>query len=152
MEDAMLQSSSPPPESVLGKRTHREGEPGHGSDTELDEEGSSTTQSQPAPPSIRNVTGLVQQFVSKKKLRPEQRDEVDTFLLVSDLIDVLRCLWMNFGQDTALGRQAKLFVCVLALGNKLDNIRSAAPPYQLSEELKVRIVISSYSATSLNHP
>jgi hypothetical protein len=86
MEDAMLQSSSPPPESVLGKRTRREGEPGHGSDTGVDEEDPLTTQSQPAPPSISNVTGFTQQYVSKKKLRPEQRDEVDTFLLVSDFI------------------------------------------------------------------
>jgi hypothetical protein len=89
MEDAMLQLSSPPPESVLGKRTHREGEPGHGSDTELDEEGPSTTQSQPASLSIHNVTGSTQQYMSKKKLRPEQSDEVDTFLLVSDFISIL---------------------------------------------------------------
>jgi hypothetical protein len=86
MEDAMLQSSSPPPESVLGKRAHREDEPGRGSDTEVDEEDPSTIQPQLAPPSIRNVTGFTQQYVSKKKLRPEQRDEVDTFLLVRDFI------------------------------------------------------------------
>ena len=45
------------------------------------------------------------------------------------------------GQDTPLGRQAKLFACILALENKLDTIRSAAPPYQLSDELKVCITI-----------
>jgi hypothetical protein len=41
-------------------------------------------------------------------------------------------------QDTALGRKAKIFVNQLAIENKLDAIRSAAPAYQLSEELKVR--------------
>ncbi|KAF8229661.1 hypothetical protein L208DRAFT_1424052 [Tricholoma matsutake] len=41
--------------------------------------------------------------------------------------------------DTALGRQAKLLACVFALENKLDTIRSAAPPYQLSDELKTNV-------------
>jgi hypothetical protein len=101
---------------------------------------------------ISNVTGSTQRYASKKKLRPKQHDEVDAFLLVSAIIDMLRCLWMNIGQDMALGHQAKLFVHVLALENKLNTIRSAVPPYQLSEELKVRKAISSYSATSINCP
>jgi len=41
--------------------------------------------------------------------------------------------------DTVLGRQAKLFACILALENKVDTFRSAAPPYQLSDELKTNI-------------
>lgn len=41
-------------------------------------------------------------------------------------------------KDTVLGRQAKLFIGMLSLENKVDNFRSATPPYQLSEELKVR--------------
>lgn len=49
-------------------------------------------------------------------------------------------LCLTFFQDTALGRQAKLFVCMLSVENKIDTFRSAAPPYQLSEELKVRII------------
>jgi len=121
MEDAMLASSSPPPETVLGKRTRPDDNSAVDADTELDEQGPSTLIRQP-PPSISNVTAATLRFASKKKLRPEQRDELDVFLL-----------------DTALGRQVKLFVCVLALENKLDTIRSAAPPYKLSEELKTNI-------------
>jgi hypothetical protein len=89
-----------------------------------------TTQFQLVLPSISNVTGSTQQYASKKKLHPKQHNEVDAFLLVSAVIDMLRCLWMNIGQDTALGHQAKLFVHMLALENKLDTIRSAAPLYQ----------------------
>ncbi|KDR65174.1 hypothetical protein GALMADRAFT_44440, partial [Galerina marginata CBS 339.88] len=40
---------------------------------------------------------------------------------------------------TALGRQAKLFVCLLSVENKVDAFRSAAPPYQVSDELKTNI-------------
>ena len=62
------------------------------------------------------------------------------------------CLIIGHWLDTVLGRQAKLLACVFALENKLDTIRSAAPPYQLSDsdELKVCInIISFYSAPSL---
>jgi len=44
-------------------------------------------------------------------------------------------------QDMALGQKAKLFVSQLTLENKLDAIRSAAPAYQISEELKVWIAV-----------
>ena len=44
-----------------------------------------------------------------------------------------------------LGRQAKLFVGMLSLENKVDAFRSAAPPYQLSEELKVLPTFSHFS-------
>ena len=37
----------------------------------------------------------------------------------------------------ALGRQTKLFVCLLSAENKIDAFRSTAPPYQVSEALKV---------------
>lgn len=46
----------------------------------------------------------------------------------------------TFFQDTALGRQAKLFTCLLSIENKVDSFRSATPPYQLSEELKVSMI------------
>ncbi|KJA19533.1 hypothetical protein HYPSUDRAFT_143746, partial [Hypholoma sublateritium FD-334 SS-4] len=36
-------------------------------------------------------------------------------------------------------RQAKLFVCVLSIENKVDAFRSAAPPYQVSDELKTNV-------------
>jgi hypothetical protein len=141
LEDATNRSSSPPPEVVLGKRT-REGSPGDGSDTDLDDDGGEQDASTTKQPSISNVTASTQWYALKKKLRPEQHDELDAFLLVSFVVDISSGhLSLNVGQDTALGRQAKLFACVLALDSKLNTIRSAAPPYQLSDELKVCLMI-----------
>lgn len=81
LEDAMLSSSSPPPEPVLGKRTRQEGDNDEG-----DVEDNATT---PAPQvqtsflSISNTTAAALRYATNKKLRPEQRDEVEAFLLVS---------------------------------------------------------------------
>ena len=136
MEDAMLRLS-PPPETVLGKRTWEEDNDGN-VDTEPDEDPPPT--SQPSPPSVSNVADATRRYALKKKLRPEQRDEMDAFLLMSAPSIYLRCLCLNLGQDNALGQQAKLFACVLSLENKVDAFRSAAPPYQLSNELKVSII------------
>jgi len=77
----MLASSSPPPESVLGKR-RRSTDAIDGNDTEPDEQGSSTTRPQSELPSISNESAIVRRYAATKKLRPEQLDEVDTFLLV----------------------------------------------------------------------
>jgi len=41
------------------------------------------------------------------------------------------------GKDTALGCQAKLFVCVLSVENKINTFWLAALPYQVLDELKV---------------
>jgi hypothetical protein len=86
MEDAMLASSSPLPESVLGKRTRSADDPGDGGDTEPDEPGASGTWPRSELPSISNVAAIVFRYATTKKLRPEQRDEVDAFLLVSAII------------------------------------------------------------------
>ena len=84
MEDAMLRSSLTP-EPVLRKR-NRQGDDllQDGVDTEPDEDPSLPTQPQPLSPSIKNVTAAALRYSVKKKLQPEQRDEVDAFLLVSD--------------------------------------------------------------------
>ncbi|KJA14234.1 hypothetical protein HYPSUDRAFT_208899 [Hypholoma sublateritium FD-334 SS-4] len=71
---------------------------------------------------MSNLTAATLRYATKKKLRPEQRDEVEAFF-----------------SDTVLGRQAKLFIGMMSLENKVDAFRSATPPYQLSEELKVNI-------------
>ncbi len=78
MEDAMLRSS-PTPEPVLGKRTHNSAD---GDDTEPEDE-PTTTQSDSSLPLSSNVAAVTVRYAAKKKLRPEQRDEVDAFLLVS---------------------------------------------------------------------
>lgn len=82
MQDTMLRSS-PPPESALGKRVRQDDSLGdNDGDTEPDED-SETPQPQCSPPSISNITAATLRYASKKKLRPEQRDEVEAFLLVS---------------------------------------------------------------------
>lgn len=86
MEDAMLRSS-PPPEITLGKRA-RQGDGDDrrnqdGTDTDPEETPtSSTTPRHSSLPSLSNVTAATLRYASKKKLRPDQRDEVDAFLLV----------------------------------------------------------------------
>ncbi|KAF8229662.1 hypothetical protein L208DRAFT_1401851 [Tricholoma matsutake] len=79
----MNRSSSPPPEVVLGKQTH-EGEPGDGNDSESDKDDPrNATQGASTIPSISNVTASTQRYALKKKLRPEQCDELDTLLVSS---------------------------------------------------------------------
>ena len=78
IEDAMMRSS-PPPEPVLGKRVHDD-EP-EASDGEPEE--SSGEHPQHLSPSIGNLTAAALRYAVKKKLRPEQRDDVEAFFLVS---------------------------------------------------------------------
>lgn len=122
LEDAMLRSS-PPPEQVLGKRTRQQNDDREGGDSGS-EEGTPAilAQAQQLAPSHGNVTAATWRYATYKKLRAEQRDELEGFL-----------------QETALGRQAKLFVSVLSVENKIDAFRSATPPYQVSDELKTNI-------------
>ena len=141
MEDAMMRSS-PTPEPVLGKWGHQADSLTDGDDTE-------PNNGLPSTPSISNVAAATLWYVLKKKLRPEQRDEIDAFLLVSTPLMYILGLCLNIDQDTALGWQAKLFASILALENKVDTFRSAAPPYQLSDELKV-CVNPVLSASLLN--
>ena len=139
VENAMMRSSPAPdpmPESALGKQQHGVDDSTDGNDTEPNNESPSTTQLQSLP-SISNVATATLCYALKKKLHPEQCEEVDAFLLVSTPLTYLLCLWLNIGQDSALGQQAKLFTCILSLENKVDAFRSAVPPYQLSDELKV---------------
>jgi hypothetical protein len=77
---------------VLGKRTCGDGS-GKGSDPELDEDsprngkqGALVVQAQSSQPSISNVMASTLRYASKKKLCPEQCDELDAFILVSFLI------------------------------------------------------------------
>jgi hypothetical protein len=133
----MLQSSSPP-HSVLGRRSRHEGD----TDTEPD------TVEPHALPEISNVSAAVMRYATKKKLRPEQRDDLNSFLTVSSCLYYYISHTDKIFQDTALGRTAKVFVNLLVLENKLDTIRSAAPAYQLSEELKVTVIVLNRPATN----
>ena len=84
LADAMMRSS-PPPEQLLGKRGRADDHPGDGEGDEDSEpeDGSSTTPLQPSTPSISNVVAVALRYASKKKLRPDQRDEVEAFFSVS---------------------------------------------------------------------
>lgn len=92
LEESMMRSS-PPPESVLGKRTRGLDDTTDGNDTEPDN-GSPSTEPQPLP-SISNVAAATLRYAFKKKLRPEQREEVDAFLLVSTPLICLLHLWLS---------------------------------------------------------
>ena len=80
--DAMFRSS-PPPEQVLGKRAHEHDDEQEGGDTEPEEGTSASAQVQLAVPSLSNVTAATLRYATHKKLRAEQRDELDAFLQVS---------------------------------------------------------------------
>ena len=82
LEDAMMRSSSPPPEPLLGKRVHDDQEDGgHGTETEEDE--SPTTRPQPSSVSASNLTAAALRYATQKKLRLEQSEEVEAFFSVS---------------------------------------------------------------------
>lgn len=85
--DAM-ERSSPPPEPLLGKRTHdgQDNEQEAGDTTEPDEGGSTTDSTRAQEPSFGNITVATLRYASHKKLRSEQRDEVEAFLQVSIFI------------------------------------------------------------------
>lgn len=87
-EEALMEAmmrSSPPPEPLLGKRVRDDDQPGDNDDhgTDADEEGPSITQLQPSIPSISNLTAATLRYAAKKKLRPDQRDEIEAFFSVS---------------------------------------------------------------------
>ena len=89
LEDAMLRSS-PPPEQVLGKRTHEEGDEQEdgdepGGDTDLEERTSASAHAQSLAPSLANITDATLRYATYKKLRSEQRDKLEAFLQVSTL-------------------------------------------------------------------
>jgi hypothetical protein len=115
MEEAMMASSSPPPELVLGKRRRSVNEPVDGGDTEPEEQGSSIAPPQSELPSITNVAATVRRYAAIKKLRPEQRDEVDAFLSVSIIILWRSCL-LKFGSINRIMLSADrpncLYVCL----------------------------------------
>ena len=82
LAEAMMRSS-PPPEPLLGKRVRDNDQPAEDDhDSEADEEVPPTTHLQPSIPSISNLTAATLRYAAKKKLRPEQRDEVEAFFSV----------------------------------------------------------------------
>ena len=101
MEDAMMRSS-PTPEPVLGKQACQADSSTDGNATEPNDGPPSTMQPQSLP-SISNVAAATLWYVLKKKLHPEQCDEVDAFLLVSTPLTYLLGLCLNIDQDMALG-------------------------------------------------
>lgn len=84
MEAAMMRSSSPPVEPALGKRTRDEGG-AEDNDSTGPGDGKPLPSAANAPqvqPSLSNVITATLQYAARKKLRPEQRNEVEVFLLV----------------------------------------------------------------------
>ncbi len=84
--DAM-DRSSPPPEPILGKRASRQDTDQDGGDVTEPEEGDSATETaRPQESSPNVITAATLRYASRKKLRSEQRDEVEAFLQVSSLM------------------------------------------------------------------
>lgn len=85
LEDAMLRSSPEPEVSALGKRTRgNDAEDHDGTDTEPDSETPPTLPD--IVPTLSNVTSSSLRYATQKRLRSEQRGELDTFLLASTLL------------------------------------------------------------------
>jgi hypothetical protein len=82
LEDAMLRSSPEPSEAVLGKRTRDDDDGEQDSvDNTPEDEAPSTLQS--LAPTLSNVTAATLRYATQKRLRAEQRGELEAFLLVS---------------------------------------------------------------------
>lgn len=90
VEAAMLRSSPPPELSILGKRPRQERHPAYNGDPESEDDSWTTPSSQASAPSISNITTASLRYATRKKLRADQRDELEAFLLVSP-IDPLTC-------------------------------------------------------------
>ncbi|PPQ78597.1 hypothetical protein CVT26_005315 [Gymnopilus dilepis] len=123
LERAMLRSSSPPAETVLGKRGH-DGDEGDdvGGDTEREDGPSPAGPQADSNAQVSNLAAACHRHAAKKKLRPEQRSDIDAFLLDSDI-----------------GRLARVYTLLLAVENQILAQQSAAPPWTLSDDLKTNI-------------
>lgn len=111
MLDAMDRSSSPVPiPDVLGKRPRLGSESPDGGDTEpegaIRDVGIASV-----VPSFSNVAADVHRFAARKKLRPEQRDDLDSFLQVRVPLVYPEC-YGNFGRVLSLADRADcMYVC-----------------------------------------
>ena len=89
LQDAMLRSSSPAPEpetSALGKRTRDNNDEGDdGAETEPETEPPITSQA--LVPNASNVTAAALRYATQKRIRSEQRGELDAFLSASPLLN-----------------------------------------------------------------
>lgn len=83
LHDAMMRSSPPPELSILGKRPRQEGHPPDAGDTDVEDDGPSPMQSQAITPTFSNVAAACLRHASKKKLRADQCNDLEVFLVVS---------------------------------------------------------------------
>lgn len=116
LEEAMMRSSSPLPESVLGKRALQDDDDRDGNDTEPDDGASPVPLSRSGPaPLTTNISVASQRYAVKKKLRPEQRSEVDTFTLVSIILFYWHILCADMSTlvrtQMLVGKQSYLRLC-----------------------------------------
>ena len=117
MEAAMNRSSSPgPEETALGKRAREGDHPGDQDDTEPDDDESAPAATAlQSPPALSNITAATLRYASKKKLRPEQRDELEDFLSVSLLV---MSFLANVAENTGIGHStwsAGQVICLYSL-------------------------------------
>ncbi|KAJ7502055.1 hypothetical protein B0H11DRAFT_2223949 [Mycena galericulata] len=119
LAQAMAQSSPDRPAQSRGdKRAH----------SELDSDAEETPQAvAPSGPVNQNLLSAVQKYASKKRLRTEQKTELEIFL-----------------KDPPALREAKSYARSLHLENLISKIVVATPPWQVGDDLNKNIY--SYAA------
>lgn len=135
LEQAMAQSSPVRPTAASKKRSHGE----------LDPDSDQENGSLPAGPSgavNQNVAALVQRFATQKCLRPEQKTELGVFMKVGRICTTCTGVHTNPLKDPPSVREAKLFVQNLYFENLMKKIIVSAPPWEVSDNLHVSIIVT----------
>lgn len=131
--EAMAQSSPVrPPPSSGDKRPHDEVDGGSDQDD--------------APPTVassgtinRNLAITVQRYAVQKRLRAEQKMELEVFMKVSRYAPLPFCA-EPLQKDPSIVREGKLYAQNFHIENMVNKIIVAAPPWVPSDDLNVSII------------
>jgi len=133
------------------KRTHGPDEDNSDFEEDLDNSVAPGVAERPPSPSTaaidpllllenQNLTTYARRCAAKKKLRPEQVTELDSFVGVSYFIYLLTLNGLTvllLLKDMPPHRQIRLFAEMLSISNKLDKIVTATPEWTVSKGLQV---------------
>ena len=131
-----MQRSSLPPEGTCSLKRKKSR---NDDDSNSDKDGSNTEpeQDSDAPSktalSCTNVNAAMLHYAAQKQLWPDQSSKLDLFLLVS-IFSYTAIPWLllntaHMQDSTTLAQQAKVYIAILSVENKLDNFSSTPPPY-----------------------
>lgn len=150
LEEAMLRSSPEPEASALGKRTRGDDDEAHdGTDMEPDSEIPPALQN--VAPTLSNVTAASLRYATQKRIRSEQRGELDAFLLASTS---LQC-HLTCGSQTPLFRTRRWadkreYLSAFFL-SKTKSRLSNQPPHLIRFQKSSRYVSWSYPSGLISH-